>query len=315
MTIEEFKLALVRTLFNRVSIDVTSHISISDKKYKSLLLNSYVKYNNFAEDNIIAHALTLNQISTLRMFFELRLVRVEYGGVYYFFDSNDHVLNKLDDDNKQYKVDKIDLVLKPLMNLNDIDDAIIALYNAYSGIVKAGAWNNKAVFKLAGLRELLSKMSTNNERLSYLNQVANDFSKTNDSEILVLDKDDTIAINNFDFDSIGQSVNYAMQKICMATGISKNILTGESVNSLNGAGILAQERLGYETVVQALVRQLDIDLLSYYIKDSNGKPGYMVGSSLIQMQSIIDLANDCTDPIAKNKLYGIINSQIDAMIV
>ena len=308
MDINEFKIALFRTLFTRVSLDVTSHILITKNMFKPLTMSSSLALSG-GESNILVNALTINQICTTRMFFSLRLRGLTMGSQRYFFDVSSKNFNESELESIGV-LDQYDLILKPLFNVNDIDDAVITFYNAYKSIVKSSEFNNRQVFRLSGLRELLTKMETNSDRQSFMSNIANQLLNANDSEILIMDKDDSISVNNFDFESINHSLNYAMQKICMATGISKNILTGESPNTLNGAGILAQERLSYETVVQSLLRQLKIDFLDFYLKD-----GYKIGTSFGRFESLLDSANKCTDPIAKSKLYDIIKEQIDAMIV
>lgn len=318
ISIEQFKLSLTRTLFSRVSLDVTSKIYIKSKSFNSLSSNSATAKAD-TMPNMLYHSLTLNEIATRRMFFETRLRKVTVGDSSYLFlvDSpsgalviDGSVIDNLAGEIEGATVDTVDLILKPLFDLRDIDDAVVAMYSAYQGIIKAAKWNNKTMFMLDGLNTLLATMHSNDERINYLQSIALSLSKESDKELLVMDAKNKIAVNSFDYDSIEKSSAYALQKLCMITGIPKNILTGESPNSLNGQGIVAQERLSYETIVQSLIRALDHDLLSFYM--IKGKD-YQIGSSATSVAQLIELAEKTSDPLAKNLMYDIIHENIQAM--
>jgi hypothetical protein len=320
ITIEQFKLSLVRTLFSRVSLDVTSKIYIKDPRLKSLNTNSATAVSG-KSPNILFYALTLNEIATRRMFFQTRLRRVtvnsEGASSYLFLVDNesgmlmagDMPIAKISDVLTNAVADDTDIILKPLFDLSDIDDAVVAMYSAYKGIVKAASWNNKSLFMLDGLNALLATMHSNDERSNYLQSIALSLSKESDKELLVMDAKNKIAVNSFDYDSIEKSSAYALQKLCMITGIPKNVLTGESPNSLNGASVVAQDRLTYEVIVQSLIKALDVDLLSFYMKKG---VDYWTGSSMANVLQLIELAEKTSNPIAKDSIYDIIIENINA---
>ena len=156
-SLEDFRDSIIRSVFGRISLDIVNKIKINNDKYH-LQSNSF-RQKHDEQANILSKALNLYEISLRRLFRDLTLIKLETNlPTIYYFDKKYVPLDQL---SSLGKVTEDDLVLKAVYNLNDIDDAVVSMYNSYLTIVRSTKWNNKSIFRLNGWRATLAAMADN----------------------------------------------------------------------------------------------------------------------------------------------------------